>query len=131
MTVSKFVKRIASIVLATSIVLSFALVTLLKVLAPTTVHLTEEIYHNIGGKGSIHETQWPTYEDRLAKTSAITLVVQVNGKVKDKIEVDSESSKEELEKAAMESEKIQEAIAGKQVVKTIVVPGRLVNIVVK
>jgi len=112
-------------------VLSFALVTLLKVLAPTTVHLTEEIYHNIGGKGSVHETDWPTYEDKLAKTSAITLVVQVNGKVKDKIEVDSESSKEDLEKAAMESEKIQEAIAGKQVVKTIVVPGRLVNIVIK
>ena len=112
-------------------VLSFALVTLLKLLAPTTVHLTEEIYHSIGGKGSIHETDWPVFEEKLAKTSAITLVVQINGKVKDKIEVDSESSKEELEKAAMASEKIQDAINGKTVVKTIVVPGRLVNIVVK
>ena len=105
--------------------------TLLKLLAPTTVHLTEEIYHSIGGKGSIHETDWPVFEEKLAKTSAITLVVQINGKVKDKIEVDSESSKEELEKAAMASEKIQDAINGKTVVKTIVVPGRLVNIVVK
>ena len=112
-------------------VLSFALVTLLKLLAPTTVHLTEEIYHSIGGKGSIHETDWPVFEEKLAKTSAITLVVQINGKVKDKIEVDSESSKEEFEKAAMASEKIQDAINGKTVVKTIVVPGRLVNIVVK
>ena len=112
-------------------VLSFALVTLLKLMAPTTVHLTEEIYHQIGGKGSIHETQWPEYEEKLAKTSAITLVVQVNGKVKDKIEVDSESTKEELEKHALESEKVKQATEGKTIVKTIVVPGRLVNIVVK
>lgn len=112
-------------------VLSFALVSLLKLMAPTTVHLTEEIYHQIGGKGSIHETDWPKYEEKLAKTSAITLVVQVNGKVKDKIEVDSESSKEELEKHALESEKVKQAIEGKTIVKTIVVPGRLVNIVVK
>ena len=112
-------------------VLSFALVTLLKLMAPTTVHLTEEIYHQIGGKGSIHETQWPEFEEKLAKTSAITLVVQVNGKVKDKIEVDSESTKEELEKHALESEKVKQAAEGKTIVKTIVVPGRLVNIVVK
>ena len=112
-------------------VFSFAMVTLLKLMAPTTVHLTEELYHQMGGKGSIHETQWPEYDDKLAKTAAITLVVQINGKVKDKIEVDSESSKEELEKAAMASEKIKEAIDGKQIVKTIVVPGRLVNTVVK
>ena len=112
-------------------VFSFAMVTLLKLMAPTTVHLTEELYHAMGGQGSIHETQWPEYDDKLAKTSAITLVVQINGKVKDKIEVDSESSKEELEKAALQSEKIKENIEGKQIIKTIVVPGRLVNIVVK
>ena len=112
-------------------VLSFALITLLKLMAPTTVHLTEEIYHQLGGNGSIHETDWPVYEDKLAKTSAITLVVQVNGKVKDKIEVDAESTKEELEKHALESEKVKQAMDGKTVVKTIVVPGRLVNIVVK
>ncbi len=112
-------------------VFSFAMVTLLKLMAPTTVHLTEELYHAMGGQGSIHETQWPEYDEKLAKTSAITLVVQINGKVKDKIEVDSESSKEELEKAALQSEKIKENIEGKQIIKTIVVPGRLVNIVVK
>ena len=112
-------------------VFSFAMVTLLNLMAPTTVHLTEELYHQMGGTGSIHETKWPEYDDKLAKTSAITLVVQVNGKVKDKIEVDSESTKEELEKHALESDKIKQAIEGKTVVKTIVVPGRLVNIVVK
>ncbi len=112
-------------------VFSFAMVTLLKLMAPTTVHLTEELYHAMGGQGSIHETQWPEYDEKLAKTSAITLVVQVNGKVKDKIEVDSESTKEELEKHALESDKVKQTIEGKTVVKTIVVPGRLVNIVVK
>ena len=112
-------------------VLSFALITLLKLLAPTTVHLSEALWHEIGGTGSIHETEWPKYDENLAKTAAITLVVQVNGKVKDKIEVDAESSKEDLEKHALESEKVKQFLADKQIVKTIVVPGRLVNIVAK
>ena len=112
-------------------VLSFALITLLKLLAPTTVHLSEALWHEIGGTGSIHETEWPKYDENLAKTAAITLVVQVNGKVKDKIEVDAESTKEDLEKHALESEKVKQFLADKQVVKTIVVPGRLVNIVAK
>lgn len=112
-------------------VLSFALISLLKLLAPTTVHLSEALWHEIGGTGSIHETEWPKYDENLAKTAAITLVVQVNGKVKDKIEVDAESSKEDLEKHALESEKVKQFLADKQIVKTIVVPGRLVNIVAK
>lgn len=112
-------------------VLSFALISLLKLLAPTTVHLSEALWHEIGGTGSIHETEWPKYDENLAKTAAITLVVQVNGKVKDKIEVDAESSKEDLEKHALESEKVKQFLADKQIVKTIVVPGRLVNIVTK
>ena len=112
-------------------VLSFALITLLKLMAPTTVHMSEALWHEIGGRGSIHETQWPQYDEKLAKTADITLVVQVNGKVKDKIEVDAESSKEDLEKHALASEKIKQFTAGKEIVKIIVVPGRLVNIVVK
>ena len=62
--------------------------------------------------------------------SSITLVVQVNGKVRDKIEADSSSSKEELEKIAMNSQRAKEFIGDKKIVKTIVVPGKLVNIVV-
>ena len=112
-------------------VLSFALITLLKLMAPTTVHLTEELYKLIGGTGSIHETDWPVFDEKLAKTSAITLVVQVNGKTRDKLEVDAETTKDELERLAVESERIKPFTDGKQIVKTIVVPGRLVNIVVK
>ncbi len=112
-------------------VFSFATVTFLKLFAPVLPHMAEEIYEGLGGKDSVHKLEWPKYEEALAKTSTITLVVQINGKVKDKIEVDSESSKEELEKFALNSERIKELIKDKQVVKVIVVPSKLVNIVVK
>lgn len=111
-------------------VLSYAILTLIKLIAPTAVHVAEELYNSLGFEGSVHKTSWPTYEENLAKMSSITLIVQVNGKVRDKIEVDAELSKEELEKAAMNSEKIKDFIKDKKVVKVIVVPGKLVNIVV-
>ena len=112
-------------------VFSFAVVTFLKLLAPVLPHMAEEIYEGLGGKDSVHKLEWPTYEDALAKTSSITLVVQINGKVKDKIEVDAESTKEQLEEFALNSDKIKELTNGKQIVKVIVVPAKLVNIVVK
>ena len=112
-------------------VFSFAVVTFLKLLAPVLPHMAEEIYEGLGGKDSVHKLEWPTYEEALAKTSSITLVVQINGKVKDKIEVDSESTKEQLEQFALNSDKIKDLTDGKQIIKVIVVPGKLVNIVVK
>lgn len=112
-------------------IFSFATISLLKLVAPVLPHFSEEIYSNIGGQGSIQETEWPKYDDSLAKASTITLVVQINGKVKDKIEADAETSKEDLEKIALESSKIQELIQGKEIVKIIVVPAKLVNIVIK
>ena len=112
-------------------VFSFAVINFLKLLAPVLPHMAEEIYEGLGGKCSIHTLDWPTYEEALAKTSSITLVVQINGKLKDKIEVDAETPKDELEKIALNSDKIKELTNGKQIVKVIVVPGKLVNIVVK
>ena len=112
-------------------VYSYAVISFLKLFAPVLPHLSEEIYEGLGGKDSVHKLEWPKYDEALAKTSTITLVVQINGKVKDKIEVDAESSKEDLEKTALNSEKIKELTSGKQIVKVIVVPGKLVNIVVK
>ena len=112
-------------------VFSFAILTLIKLMAPVTVHMSEEMYNGLGGKTSVHQCEWSKYDDNLAKSSSITLVVQVNGKVKDKIEADAESTKEELEKLAMESEKVKAMLEGKQVVKVIVVPAKLVNIVIK
>ena len=112
-------------------VFSYAVLTYLKLLAPVIPHMAEEIYEGLGGKDSIHKVEWPTYDESLAKTSSITLVVQINGKVKDKIEVDAETTKDELEKIALNSSKIKELTTGKQIVKVIVVPAKLVNIVVK
>ncbi len=112
-------------------VLSFAIVTMLKLMSPVAVYLTEEAWHELGGEGSIHDQPWCVWDENLAKSSSMTLVVQINGKVKDKIEVDAEISKDEMEKKALNSEKIQELTSGKTVVKVIVVPKKLVNIVVK
>ncbi len=110
-------------------VFSFAMITFLKLLAPVVPHLSEEIYHGLGGKDSVHKLLWPEYDANLAKNDTITLVVQVNGKVKDKIEADSDSTKEQLEEFARNSSKIKNFIADRQIAKVIVVPGRLVNIV--
>jgi len=112
-------------------VLSFAVVSLMKLMSPVAVHLTEEAWSELGGTGSIHEQPWCKWDENLAKSSSITLVVQVNGKVKDKIEVDESLSEDEMKNVALNSEKIKAQIEGKTVVKTIVVPKKLVNIVVK
>ena len=112
-------------------VLSFAILTLIKLMSPVAVHLTEEAWSELGCKGSVHEQEWPKWDENLAKLSSITLVVQINGKVKDKIEADESSSEDELKTLALSSPKIKDLTAGKTVVKTIVVPKKLVNIVVK
>ncbi len=112
-------------------VLSFAVVSLIKLMSPVAVHLTEEAWHDLGGEKSIHEEPWCEWDENLAKSSSITLVVQVNGKVKDKIEVDESLDQEEMKQIALNSEKVKALTEGKTIVKTIVVPKKLVNIVVK
>ncbi|MBR6301902.1 leucine--tRNA ligase [bacterium] len=112
-------------------VLSFAIISMIKLMSPVAVHLTEEAWHELGGEGSVHEQEWCKWDENLAKASSITLVVQVNGKVKDKIEVDEGVSDEELKATALASPKIKALTEGMTVVKTIVVPKKLVNIVVK
>lgn len=112
-------------------VLSFAAVTLIKILSPIVPHLAEELYAKLGADESIHMQTWPTYDESLAVTQSITIVIQVNGKLRDKIEVSPDTGKDELEKLALEHEKIKALTEVQQVVKVIVVPGRLVNIVMK
>ncbi len=112
-------------------VLSFAILSLMKLMSPVAVHLTEEVWHDLGGEGSIHDQEWCKWDENLAKSSSVTLVVQVNGKVKDRLEVAEGLSQDEMKNAALNSQKIQAQIEGKTIVKTIVVPGKLVNIVVK
>lgn len=103
----------------------------LKLLNPIAPHLTEELYHNVlNHEESIAESTWPTYDEAKTKEETFTVVLQVNGKIRDKVEVDCKISRDELEKLALNREKIQFYLDGKTVKKVIVVPKKLVNIVV-
>lgn len=104
---------------------------LLVLLAPFAPHITEELWHNMGHTDSIHNQVWPIWLSEALKKDEITVVVQVNGKVRDKIVVPVETDKADLEKLALEGEKIQNFIKDKQIVKVIAIPKKLVNIVIK
>lgn len=112
-------------------VFSFAVLTLMKLMSPVAVHLSEEVWTSLGAKTSIHDEKWCEFDENLAKTSSITLIIQINGKVRDKIEVSESLSQDELKEIALQSEKTKEFTQGKEIVKIIVVPKKLVNIVVK
>ena len=100
-------------------------------LAPFVPHITEEIWHECGFEGSVHAASWPTYEESALVVDEVEVAVQVNGKVRDKLTVSVSLSKEELEAAAKALPRVQEFTEGKTVVKVIVVPTKLINIVVK
>ena len=102
---------------------------LLLVLAPIAPHITEELWAQRGRSYSIHQQPWPTWDAEIAKEESITLVVQVNGKVRDKIETDAGQDDETLKEIALASEKVRGWLEGKPPRKVIVVKGRLVNIV--
>ena len=112
-------------------VLSFALLSLLKLISPVAVFMSEEIYQTLGGSGSIHNLDWPKCDETKLEQNNITLVVQVNGKIRDKIETTTGKTNEELTELAVNSEKTKPFISGKTIVKTIVVPNKIVNLVVK
>lgn len=112
-------------------VFSFAVLSLMKLMSPVAVHLTEEVWSTLSGGKSIHDAHWCEWDENLAKSSSITLVVQINGKVKDKIDVAESLSQDEQKEIALNSEKIKELTQGKEIVKVIVVPKKLVNVVVK
>ena len=105
--------------------------TLLHLLNPIAPHITEELneIYKLGDKFT--DSNWLTYDENKLENSTYTMVVQVNGKVRGKIEVDSDTSKEDMEKLAMEIDNVKVFTEGKEIVKTIVVPKKLVNIVVK
>ena len=102
----------------------------LLLLAPIAPHITEELWSQRGQPYSVHQQAWPTWDEEIAHEETITLVVQVNGKVRDKIEVDAGISEAEAQAAALASERVQEWLNGSPPRKVIVIPGRLVNIVI-
>ncbi len=105
--------------------------TFITLLNPIAPHITEELWELAGFDGTITDTKWPEYDEEKTKDDSYELVVQINGKIKSKIVVSASASKEEIEKAAFDDDKIKELTDGKQVVKTIVIPNKLVNIVIK
>ncbi len=106
-------------------------ITFITLLNPVAPHMTEELYLPYSNGELLSLKPWPEYNEELTKDDEIEIVVQVNGKIRDKIMIPASLSKEETEKAALESEKIKQETDGKTVVKVIAVPGKLVNIVVK
>ncbi len=104
---------------------------LLLILAPFVPHITEELWHKLGKEGSIHEEKWPSFDPELAKAEEVVVAVQVNGKLRDRLTVPVNISNKELEEMALASEKVKKYLDGKEVIRIVTVPGRLVNIVVK
>lgn len=105
--------------------------TLLLLLAPTAPHLAEELWQQTGHGYSIHNQSWPRWDEELAKDEEITLVIQVNGKLRDRIMVPVSITEAEAKELALGSERAKTHLEGKKIINTIYVPGRLVNFVVK
>ena len=105
--------------------------TFITLLNPVAPHITEELWEILGGEGLLSLTPWPTYDEEKTVDNEVEIVVQINGKIRDKMMVGADLDRAGLEKAALESSRIRELTDGKNIVKVIAVPGKLVNIVIK
>ena len=103
--------------------------TLVLLLAPFAPHIAEELWHRRGGHGSVHSQSWPAYDAEVAAVKNVTIIVQVGSKVRDRFEVPTGTSEEELERRALQSPKVRAALGGAAPKKVIVVPDRLVSVV--
>lgn len=103
---------------------------IILLLAPFVPHFSEEVWHMLGNKDSVHTRKWPGYVEELTKTETITVVVQVNGKVRSKLKVNRDIGEEELKRLALDDEKVKSYTEDNRIKRIIVVPRKLVNIVV-
>jgi leucyl-tRNA synthetase len=104
---------------------------LLMLLSPIAPFITEELWNRMGNTGSIHRSVWPEYDEAIAAENMVTVIFQVNGKLRDKAELAKGTEPGELERIALSSDKIKKFIDGRTILKKIVVPDKLVNIVIK
>lgn len=104
---------------------------LVLILSPFTPHVCEEMWEYLGHTGSLYNVSWPDYDESALVKDSVEIVIQINGKVKEKMSVASGLSRDELQKTVMESEAAVKAVDGRNIVKIIAVPDKLVNIVVK
>jgi leucyl-tRNA synthetase len=105
--------------------------TMTKLIAPFAPFIAESIWETLGYSHSIHQESWPTFSKALTIDDEITIVIQVNGKVRDKIISNRTTKKDALTELARSKENVKKHIENKEIVKTIVVPERLINFVVK
>ena len=102
----------------------------IKICHPLAPHLTQELWEELGNKDYVTFAEWPKYDPKLILDEKFTLVVQINGKVRDSFEVKAEISQAEAEKLALGREKVQGYLKGTKPKRVIFVPGRLINLVV-
>lgn len=102
-----------------------------QLLAPIAPHLMEELWEKLGETTSLSYAPWPTFDEKLTVDDQIEIVIQINGKIKEKMIIDKDLPKDQIESIVLAKPSIQEAMTGKQLIKFVVVPNRLVNIVVK
>ena len=108
----------------------FALESLIQILAPFAPHITEELWHEMGHNDMVHVGHWPKWDEKYLKSSVMTIIVQVNGKLRAKLELSSDMDKQGVEAAALADENVQKFTNNKPPKKMVYVPGKLVNIVV-
>ncbi|MCL1855999.1 MAG: class I tRNA ligase family protein, partial [Clostridia bacterium] len=104
---------------------------LLNCLSPFSPHIAEELWQMLGNDSLLSKAPWPVYEEDALTADSVTIVVQVNGKIRDKFGAAPDTPREELEKTARSLPGIQKWTEGKAIVKVIAVPGKLVNIVLR
>ena len=109
----------------------FALESLLQILAPFAPHITEELWHQLSHTDTIHIDHWPKWDDKFLQTDTMTIVVQVNGKLRGKIKLPSDADQTAVESAALADEHVAKFIGSQTPRKIVYVPGRIVNIVVQ
>ena len=108
---------------------TFALESLLQILAPFAPHITEELWHELGHSGTIHVDHWPKWDDSFIQSSVMTVIVQVNGKLRAKLELPADTDEDAVKQAALADENVQRFVGGEPK-KVIYIPRKLVNIVV-
>jgi leucyl-tRNA synthetase len=104
---------------------------LVLLLAPFAPHITEELWQRRGGQGSVHRQSWPAFDPEGARETTVTVVVQVDGKVRDRIGLPAGAGEAAMKAAALASEKVAPALAGRAIDRFVVVPDRLINVVTK
>ena len=108
----------------------FALETFAQLLAPFAPHITEELWHQLGNETSIHTSEWPVHNEKYLVSNTMTIVAQVSGKLRAQVQVPTDLPKDDIIAQVQAEANVQQAIAGKEIKKTIYVPGKLVNFVV-